>query len=195
MPTRSNGGHSGYASGRPEGALTLRPGRGSQERGAGMRRVTAHACCLEPHGHLPHNWVVDWTRMLNWARLSCIRFGADAMRLQLHALAYNLASLDRTLAMPKAVETWSLICANFLSRPAPAWIGTATTLCSRWPSNAVTSTDRDRKRADGAPKRRTGGVKRPNAFPLHQDRAGDLLLPPPLWRRRGHVRMFVGNGG
>ena len=30
------------------------------------------------------------------------------MRLQLHALAYNLANFMRTLAMPKTAEPWSL---------------------------------------------------------------------------------------
>jgi Transposase DDE domain group 1 len=33
---------------------------------------------------------------------------ANAVRLQLHALAYNLGNFMRTLAMPEAVETWSL---------------------------------------------------------------------------------------
>ena len=31
-----------------------------------------------------------------------------AVRLQLHALAYNLANFMRTLALPKEVEHWSL---------------------------------------------------------------------------------------
>ena len=30
------------------------------------------------------------------------------MRLQLHALAYNLANFMRTLALPEAVKPWSL---------------------------------------------------------------------------------------
>lgn len=45
---------------------------------------------------------------LKWTRLSCMRFAANAVRLQLHALAYNLANFLRTLATPLAVETWSL---------------------------------------------------------------------------------------
>jgi hypothetical protein len=35
-------------------------------------------------------------------------FAANAVRLQLHALAYNLGNFMRTLAMPKAAEPWSL---------------------------------------------------------------------------------------
>lgn len=36
------------------------------------------------------------------------RFAANAVRLQLHALAYNLANFLRTLALPDEVKHWSL---------------------------------------------------------------------------------------
>ena len=45
---------------------------------------------------------------LKWTRLSCMRFAANEVRLQLHALAYNLANFLRTLATPEAIERWSL---------------------------------------------------------------------------------------
>lgn len=45
---------------------------------------------------------------VTWTRLSCHRFAANAVRLQLHALAYNLANFLRTLALPDAVRHWSL---------------------------------------------------------------------------------------
>jgi hypothetical protein len=45
---------------------------------------------------------------IKWTRLSCRTFVANAVRLQLHALAYNLGNFTRTLAMPKATEPWSL---------------------------------------------------------------------------------------
>ena len=45
---------------------------------------------------------------IKWTRLSCRSFGANAVRLQLHALAYNLGNFMRTLAMPKTAEPWSL---------------------------------------------------------------------------------------
>jgi len=45
---------------------------------------------------------------IKWTRLSCMRFSANAVRLQLHALAYNLANFLRTLATPEAIKTWSL---------------------------------------------------------------------------------------
>jgi hypothetical protein len=39
---------------------------------------------------------------IKWTRLSCRKFRDNAVRLQLHALAYNLANFMRTLALPKA---------------------------------------------------------------------------------------------
>ena len=43
-----------------------------------------------------------------WSRLSCRSLRNNAVRLQLHALTYNLANFMRTLALPKEVEHWSL---------------------------------------------------------------------------------------
>ena len=37
-----------------------------------------------------------------------MRFAANAVRLQLHALAYNLANFLRTIATPEAIKSWSL---------------------------------------------------------------------------------------
>jgi hypothetical protein len=45
---------------------------------------------------------------IRWTRLSCQKFRNNELRLQLHALAYNLGNLMRTLALPKEVEHWSL---------------------------------------------------------------------------------------
>ena len=45
---------------------------------------------------------------INWTRLSCHRFRSNEVRPQLHALAYNLGNFLRTLALPQAVEHWSL---------------------------------------------------------------------------------------
>src|SRR5271166_2788527 len=41
-------------------------------------------------------------------RLSCRTFAANVVRLQLHALAYDLGNFMRTLAMPATAEPWSL---------------------------------------------------------------------------------------
>src|SRR5689334_11279208 len=53
-------------------------------------------------------WIKEGKGAIKWTRLSCRTFAANAVRLQLHALAYNLGNFMRTLAMPKIVETWSL---------------------------------------------------------------------------------------
>ena len=45
---------------------------------------------------------------LKWTRLSCMKLAANAVRLQLHALAYNLANFLRTTATPELIERWSL---------------------------------------------------------------------------------------
>jgi hypothetical protein len=46
--------------------------------------------------------------MASGVPLSCRGFQHNAVRLQLHALAYNLANFLRTLALPQKVEHWSL---------------------------------------------------------------------------------------
>ncbi|MPZ59657.1 MAG: IS1380 family transposase [Rhizobiales bacterium] len=53
-------------------------------------------------------WIKEGKTAIKWTRLSCRRFRDNAVRLQLHALAYNLANFMRTLALPKEVENWSL---------------------------------------------------------------------------------------
>lgn len=45
---------------------------------------------------------------LKWTRLSCKSFAANEVRLQLHALAYNLANFLRTLILPNSIADWSL---------------------------------------------------------------------------------------
>jgi len=53
-------------------------------------------------------WIKEGKRAIKWTRLSCRTFAANAVRLQLHALAYNLGNFMRTLAMPKTAPLWSL---------------------------------------------------------------------------------------
>src|SRR6266568_2493198 len=67
----------------------------------------AHRRLLQPPRHLRavHQ---RGKGAIKWTRLSCRSFAANAVRLQLHALAYNLGNFMRTLAMPKAAEPWSL---------------------------------------------------------------------------------------
>ena len=53
-------------------------------------------------------WIREGKYALRWTRLSCHSFRHNAVRLQLHALAYNLANFLRSLALPQEVEQWSL---------------------------------------------------------------------------------------
>jgi hypothetical protein len=53
-------------------------------------------------------WIKEGKQALRWTRLSCRAFRANAVRLQLFALAYNLANFLRSLALPDQVAQWSL---------------------------------------------------------------------------------------
>ena len=53
-------------------------------------------------------WIKEGKGAIHWTRLSCRTFAANAVRLQLHALAYNLGNLLRTLATPEPIKDWSL---------------------------------------------------------------------------------------
>jgi hypothetical protein len=53
-------------------------------------------------------WIKEGKNAVRWTRLSCRSMKANAVRLQLHALAYNLANFFRTLVLPDEVERWSL---------------------------------------------------------------------------------------
>jgi hypothetical protein len=46
-------------------------------------------------------WIKEGKGAINWTRLSCRCFAANAVRLQLHALAYNLGNFLRALATPE----------------------------------------------------------------------------------------------
>src|SRR5262249_45679090 len=49
-------------------------------------------------------WIKEGKGAIKWTRLSCRTFAANAVRLQLHALAYNLGNFLRTQATPKRVK-------------------------------------------------------------------------------------------
>jgi hypothetical protein len=53
-------------------------------------------------------WIREGKAALRWTRLSCHAFRPNAVRLQLFALAYNLANFLRSLALPEEVAQWSL---------------------------------------------------------------------------------------
>ena len=53
-------------------------------------------------------WIKEGKGAIKWTRLSCRTFAANAVRLQLHALAYNLGNFLRTLATSEPIKDWSL---------------------------------------------------------------------------------------
>lgn len=53
-------------------------------------------------------WIKEGKLALRWTWLSCHALCNNAVRLQLHALAYNFANFLRSLALPQEVEQWSL---------------------------------------------------------------------------------------
>lgn len=53
-------------------------------------------------------WIKEGKNAIRWTRLSCRSFKANEVRLQLHALAYNLANFLRTLVLPSTIADWSL---------------------------------------------------------------------------------------
>src|SRR5712671_72194 len=70
------------------------------EDGGAIRRRRSCPNCAQ--------FVKEGKGAIKCTRLSCRTFAANAVRLQLRALAYNLGNFMRTLAMPKAVGPWSL---------------------------------------------------------------------------------------
>jgi hypothetical protein len=53
-------------------------------------------------------WIKEGKNALHWTKLSCRRFKDNAARLQLFALAYNLANFLRQLALPRSARQWTL---------------------------------------------------------------------------------------
>ena len=53
-------------------------------------------------------WIKEGKNAVTWTKLSCRRFRDNAARLQVFALAYNLANVLRRLVLPKPVRSWTL---------------------------------------------------------------------------------------
>jgi hypothetical protein len=73
-----------------------------------MTRPAERVVMFYNHRGTAEQWIKKGKNAVIWTRLSCRRFAANAVRLQLHALAYNLANFLRTLALPEAVSHWSM---------------------------------------------------------------------------------------
>ena len=53
-------------------------------------------------------WIKEGKNAIKWTKLSCRTFKDNQARLQLFALAYNLANFLRRLAIPRSIRQWSL---------------------------------------------------------------------------------------
>jgi Transposase DDE domain group 1 len=73
-----------------------------------LRRPARKAVAFYNGRGTAEQWIKEGKNAVKWTRLSCVSFRANAMRLQLHALAYNLANFLCTVALPGAIERWSL---------------------------------------------------------------------------------------
>ena len=71
------------------------------------RRAKKVVACYNGRG-TTEQWIKEGKHAVKWTRLSCTSFRGNAVRLQLHALAYNLANFLRTLVLPAEVAHWSL---------------------------------------------------------------------------------------
>jgi hypothetical protein len=81
-----------------------------ERQGAALRGSGA-AClqCSPLLRQLPRtNAIKEGKLALRWTRLSCRAFRDNEVRLQLFALAYNLASFLRSLVLPNQIAQWSL---------------------------------------------------------------------------------------
>src|SRR5262249_407846 len=73
-----------------------------------LARPAQRAVAFDNRRGTAEQWIKEGKGAIKWTRLSCRSFAANAVRLQLHVLAYNLGNFMRTLAMPKTAEPWSL---------------------------------------------------------------------------------------
>ena len=73
-----------------------------------LARPAERVVAFYNHRGTAEQYIKEGKGAIKWTRLSCRTFAANAVRLQLHALAYNLGNFMRTLAMPEASEPWSL---------------------------------------------------------------------------------------
>ena len=60
------------------------------------------------HRGIAEQYIKEGKHSIKWTRPSCRKFRGNDVWLQLHALAYNLASFMRILAFLKGVDHWLL---------------------------------------------------------------------------------------
>ena len=73
-----------------------------------LSRPAERVAAFYNHRGTAEQYIKEGKYAIKWTRLSCGKFRNNEVRLQLHALAYNLGNFMRTLALPKEVEHRSL---------------------------------------------------------------------------------------
>jgi len=71
-----------------------------------LSRPAERAIALHSQRGTAEQWMKDGKNAIKWTRLSFRRFRDSAVRLQLHALAYNLGNFMRTLAHARLRILW-----------------------------------------------------------------------------------------
>jgi hypothetical protein len=74
----------------------------------GHRQSTRRAGGAYNKRETAEQWIKEGKQAAHWTRLSCHRFRANEVRLQLSVLAYNLGNVWRRLVLPTRIDTWSL---------------------------------------------------------------------------------------
>ena len=73
-----------------------------------LSRPAERVVAFYNHRGTAEQWIKEGKNAIKWTRLSCRKFRNNEVRLQLHALAYNLANFMPTLALPEEIKHWSL---------------------------------------------------------------------------------------
>jgi len=73
-----------------------------------LARPAERVVAFYNHRGTAERYIKEGKGAIKWTRLSCRSFAANAVRLQLHVLAYNLGNFMRTLAMPDPIKDWSM---------------------------------------------------------------------------------------
>jgi hypothetical protein len=73
-----------------------------------LSRPAKRVVAFYNHRGTAEQYIKEGKYAIKWTRLSCSKFRNNEVRLQLHALACNLANFMRTLALPEEVAHWSL---------------------------------------------------------------------------------------
>ena len=98
-----------------------------------MTRPAERVVAFYNHRGTAEQWIKEGKNATTWTRLSYHRFAANVVRLQLHALAYNLPTSCALWRFPsKRHSGRSPRCAIVWSRSAPGLPGMAGRLPSRW---------------------------------------------------------------